>query len=166
MSQRSRTRRARSGAFTLVELLATVLVLSVLSAIAVPLYVNSRKVSAARICRGNIATIAAAESAYSTRFGTYVGATGTGDTTTWAQAYTAGTGGAAPSGGLVGAPEGLVTTPVCPLGAKAYNIQNGASGLTISCQDATVHQTDANVASTANWIVTLKPGAVDSTNPF
>src|SRR5260221_12545246 len=57
--------------FSLVELLAVVLILAVLAAVAVPLYINTRKSSAARACKANIATIAAAESAYSVRNGQY-----------------------------------------------------------------------------------------------
>src|ERR1051325_5105028 len=62
---------ARRG-FSLVEVLAVVLLLSVLAAVAVPLYLNTRKTSAARACKANINAIASAESAYALRNGQYV----------------------------------------------------------------------------------------------
>ena len=64
-------RNRSSKGFSLVELLAVVLILAVLAAVAVPLYINTRKTSAARACKANIATIATAEAAYSVRNGQY-----------------------------------------------------------------------------------------------
>jgi MSHA pilin protein MshA len=93
--------RARKG-FSLVELLAVVLILSVLAASAIPLYMNTRKVAAARACKGNIAAIAAAESAYVLRYGKYTN-----------------------MAGLLTSAESLSSTPSCPLDASAYTITTG-----------------------------------------
>src|SRR6266700_7477333 len=57
--------------FSLVELLAVVLILAVLAAVAVPLYLNTRKTSAARACKANINAVASAEAAYALRNGAY-----------------------------------------------------------------------------------------------
>ena len=84
-------KKARRG-FSLVELLAVVLILAVLAAVAVPLYVNSRRSAAARACKAQIAQVCASQSAYFLRNGIY-----------------------ATSAQLVGAPEGLEKSPVCPL---------------------------------------------------
>ena len=106
-------RRTRRG-FSLVELLAVVLILAVLAAVAVPLYMNTRASAALRSCKANVAAIAAAESAYALRKGTY------GTITE-----------------LKASPEGLAETPVCPDAAGAYTLApaDGATKLelTISC---------------------------------
>lgn len=153
--------------FSLVELLAVVLILSVVSAIAVPLYLNHRKTSAARICTDNVTAIAVAESAYATRFGLYSGAAGAGDTTTWAADYTTGAAGTTPSGGLIGAPEGLTQVPKCPLNNKVYtvSVDTITKVCIIACPNSSAHSTDTGVANT-KWIATMQAAGADKSNGF
>lgn len=159
----SRAKSAQAG-FTLVELLAVVLVLSVLAAIAVPAYVNTRKSSAARACTANLASIAAAESAYHTRFGKYGGGSTQSDTS-WSTAYVAGSPGVAPTGGLVGAPEGLASAPKCPLDNGNYEVYVDNGNCRIQCAGAAQHATDVNAPATT-WQLALAKGGVDQSNPF
>src|SRR5205823_9050367 len=86
--------------FSLVELLAVVLILAVLAAVAVPLYLNTRKTSAARACKANINAVASAEAAYALRNGTYA-----------TMATLAATG-----------PESLSSVVKCPLDNTDYNL--------------------------------------------
>ncbi len=131
-------KRAKRG-FSLVELLAVVLVLAVLAAVAIPLYISQRKSAAARSCKANIAAIAAAESAWALREGAY--------TTTIAD--------------LVGAQEGLAKTPTCPLDGDAYTLATDADGnLTISCGNAADHA--ASLGAAADYSMTLTKPAKDS----
>src|SRR5437763_430618 len=94
-----RVLRSNRG-FSLVELLAVVLILAVLAAVAVPLYLNTRKTSAARACKANINAIASAEAAYALRNGAYAD-----------MATLAATG-----------PESLSSTVKCPLDNADYNL--------------------------------------------
>src|SRR5262245_2487956 len=115
-------RNGASRGFSLVELLAVVLILAVLAGIAVPLYLNTRKTSAARACKANIAAIAAAESAYALRNGVYT----------------------ATITDLVGTSEGLAEEPKCPLDGTAYTLSGGGTAsapaaLTIKCGNDTTH---------------------------
>src|SRR5258708_39410808 len=92
--------------FSLVELWAVVLILAVLAAVAVPLYLNPRKTSAARACKANINAVASAEAAYALRNGTY--ATMTTLSTT--------------------GPESLSSAVKCPLDNSAYALTSTAVG--------------------------------------
>src|SRR5947208_2348355 len=117
------TGRERARSFSLVEMLAVVLVLAVLAAIAIPLYANVRRTSAARACRANIAAISAAESSRALRTQSYATLTS-----------------------LAGGPEGLLGPPTCPLDGDAYEIvQSGTNtaiadgytgAITIRCNSA------------------------------
>jgi prepilin-type N-terminal cleavage/methylation domain-containing protein len=151
---------SRKG-FSLVELLAVVMILAVLAAIAIPMYINSRKTAAARACISNIAAIAAAESAWATRNGSY-----NYDATSFPvtqNVYIAGTATVPPHGGLVGAPEGLSDNLPCPLAllgsVNSYGVVDGGTGnCVITCRNASEH---ANVLGTvATYSMTLAaPGS-------
>jgi type IV pilus assembly protein PilA len=113
-------RKRRARAFSLVELVAVVLILAVLVAVAVPLYMLTQKQSVARACKANLAAIARAQTAYALRKGGY----------------------ANQMSKLVGASEGFSAAPTCPLNQSAYTLQNGQPNpgeLTISCPNATLH---------------------------
>ncbi len=129
--------RTNRRGFTFVELLAVVLVLAVLAAVAIPIYMNSRRASAARTCKANLGTIARSASAFATRNGGYP------------TAVTA----------LNGVPEGIETGIRCPLlQTNTYTISNVAGGadgtgtangpIFISCTNSAAHNTATNAAVT------------------
>lgn len=129
-------KRARRG-FSLVELLAVVLILAVLAAVAVPLYINTRKTSAARSCLGNLAAIMSAESAYALRKGNYT--TSLGD--------------------LTNAVEGFAQSPRCPLNGGVYTMAVSNGALTITCPNNGEH---IAVIPSGAWVKTMNAPAVDN----
>ena len=136
-----RTRSRGTRGFSLVELLAVVMVLAVLAGVAIPVYLNTRRAAAARACIGNIAAIGAAESAYALRNGAYVGTMSS----------------------LVGASEGLAETPLCPLTrTNTYTLSvSGTTGdLTISCTNAASHA--SYVGAAGDYSRTLVKPAAES----
>jgi len=137
------SRKNRQG-FTFVELLAVVLVLAVLAAVAIPIYMNSRRASAARVCKANIATIARAASAYALRNGAYPAAIAN----------------------LNNVPEGLETDVRCPLTqSNTYTVSGAPDGpFVINCTNDAAHH-DATTAPAAEWTKTLPalPAAQEGT---
>lgn len=147
--------------FSLVELLAVVMILAVLAAVAIPLYINTRRASAARACKSNIAAIASALSAFAVRTGQYPTAANV------MAAYNA----ANPvAGGVIGAPEGLTAVVSCPLDAAAYTFAGGGANatITINCPHRLAADGGDNahavVASTSpdDWTRTLAAPAVEN----
>ena len=99
--------------FSLVELLAVVLVLAVLAAVAIPLYTTQRKSAAGRTCKANLAAIASSMAAYALRNNAYPVATS-----------------AAMTAALVGSAEGLAAMPKCPIDNSAYGFSGGGAAIT------------------------------------
>ncbi len=132
--------RNRRRGFSLVELLAVVLVLAVLAAVAIPLYVSQRRSAAGRACKANLNALASACSAYALRNGQYPAALSA----------------------VVGAAEGLTEIPNCPLGgAYTYSRPTATGAATISCPNASQHVGYGGTAST-EWIKTLAAPGTDS----
>jgi prepilin-type N-terminal cleavage/methylation domain-containing protein len=122
-------------AFSLVELLAVVMVLAVLAGTAIPVYLNTRRAAAARACLGNLALLATAQSTYAVRNGAYTGTLAN----------------------LVGASEGLAETALCPLTrTNTYTATvNGTTGdVTLTCTSAATHA--AYVGTAADYSRTLR----------
>jgi prepilin-type N-terminal cleavage/methylation domain-containing protein len=65
--QGSRRRRSHQAGYTLIELLAVILVISILMAVALPLYLGTITNSNTTVCRSNMETIANAEQAFRSR---------------------------------------------------------------------------------------------------
>jgi prepilin-type N-terminal cleavage/methylation domain-containing protein len=123
------TTRKRRG-FTLIELLVVVLILSILMAVALPLYLSAVSDSQRKVCRANMQTIANAVQAGRVR-------------TPTAADYSAWIGEALPIGGTVPANlSDLNAVPACPSGGQ-YSIAlgNAAGTFKISCSAAAAHGT-------------------------
>ena len=130
------TTKNRRG-FSLVELLAVVLVLAVLAAVAIPLYTSQRKSAAGRSCKANITAIAAACSGYALRNNAYPAALAS----------------------LVGAAEGMTEIPKCPLG-QSYTYSVAAGVATLTCPNDAAHAGYGGVAG--DWTKALPAPAADS----
>jgi prepilin-type N-terminal cleavage/methylation domain-containing protein len=122
------TTRKRRG-FTLIELLVVVLILSILMAVALPLYLSAVADSQKKVCRANMQTIANAVQASRVRLNPadYTALIAGGVTTT-------------------NLPD-LNAVPVCPT-AGTYSLANGNSG----------SATTFKVACTATGHGTFQPG--------
>jgi len=120
------TTRKRRG-FTLIELLVVVLILSILMAVALPLYLSAVADSQRKVCRANMQTIANAVQASRVRLNTPNYSTWIGTaSSTWS--------------GSSGTLPDLSATPVCP-SAGTYTLANGNSGdnttFKVACSYAT-----------------------------
>jgi prepilin-type N-terminal cleavage/methylation domain-containing protein len=106
-------KRSNRRGFTLIELLVVVLILSILMAVALPLYLSAVADSQRKVCRANMQTIANAVQAARVK-------TDAADYTTWI--------GAPPTGwsGASGVLPDLSAVPVCP-SAGTYSIAQGAT---------------------------------------
>ena len=134
---RSRKTRNQRG-FSLVELLAVVLVLAVLAGVAIPLYTSQRKSAAGRACKASQAAIISAANGYALRNNANPPALAN----------------------LVGAAEGLTSIPACPLtGAYTYAVATGVG--TLTCPNSAAHAGYGGTLA-AEWIRTLPVPAADS----
>ena len=143
------TRVGPAKGFTFVEMLAVILVLSILASVAVALYGSTRRSSAARACRANIAAITSAESSRALRSLSY-----------------------ATMATLAGGPEGLLGPPTCPLNGGAYQlvrtgtataISNGETGaIDVKCPNSATHQADMATGGVDSWSQTMPAITTDS----
>jgi type IV pilus assembly protein PilA len=120
--------RKRRG-FTLIELLVVVLILSILMAVALPLYLSAVADSQKKVCRANMQTIANAVQAARVRTPTAL------DYTSWFESL--------PIGGAVPANlSDLTANPACPSGG-AYSILlgNATGTFKVSCSSTAGHGT-------------------------
>jgi prepilin-type N-terminal cleavage/methylation domain-containing protein len=174
---------SRPQGFSLVELLAVVLILTVLGGIAIPVYLQERQKAAARTCLYNLKVIAGAQSAYALRFGTFCldtttsrsnskssnspnsnansNATKNKGTTYYAVSvgYIASASTSdAPTGGLLGAPEGLASPLTCPLDGSVYTCtsDDGGTTLTIKCPNGDAHAAVFGSMGPSSWQRTMK----------
>ncbi len=141
MNRMKRTNRVKG--FSLVELLAVVLVLAVLAAVAIPLYTSQRKSAAGRTCKANLAAIASSCSGYALRNNAYPAALTN----------------------LVGTAEGLAEVPKCPLGSSyTYAVDATTKVATITCpNDAAGPNSHTGFGgTTGDWVKTLAAPAADS----
>jgi len=108
--------RIRPG-FTLPEVLATVLIVSVLAAVAIPLYNGSKTDAEDKVCKSHLTAIANAESKYRFDNGSF--------TTT--------------GSALVG--SGLAEFPKCPKSGQEYKLTSDDTSktITISCDGTGKH---------------------------
>jgi type IV pilus assembly protein PilA len=128
----NRIRTQKRRGFTLIELLVVVLILSILMAVALPLYLSAVSDSQKKVCRANMQTIANAVQASRVR-------------TNAANYGTLITGGV-----TVGNLPDLNAVPTCP-SAGVYSLANGSTG----------DNTTFKVSCTATGHGTFQPG-VDS----
>ena len=138
----NKMRRHNVRGFSLVELLAVVLVLAVLSLVAIPLYTSQRKSAAARACKANLTAISSSLAGYALRNGRYP---------TTAEGLVE----------LVGKAEGLTSVPVCPLDKSAYTWSVSSGIGTLECPNkANTDHTNFG-ATTAELSRTLAAPAAD-----
>jgi type IV pilus assembly protein PilA len=114
MLQQPKSRRLKRG-FTLIELLVVVLILSILMAVALPLYLSAVSDSQKKTCRANMQTIANAAQAARVRLAT-------ADYGTIITASTAAINITSTTAGLTD----LSAVPTCPSGGT-YTLAQGAS---------------------------------------
>ena len=128
MSIRTVKRNNRRG-FTLIELLVVVLILSILMAVALPLYLSAVADSQRKVCRANMQTIANAVQAARVR------TPAAADYTSWFETL--------PIGGPV--PVNLTdlnAVPACPSGGTySVAVGNVAGTFMVSCNAAAGHGT-------------------------
>jgi prepilin-type N-terminal cleavage/methylation domain-containing protein len=129
----------RTDGFSLVELLAVIMVISILVAMAVPLYVSTSRTSMARVCRSNLTGIVKVLAVVILRL---------------ADMPPPGAGSSLPPQ-LVGFPEGFTEMPACPIDGAAYEyfLQDDGSAV-VRCRQRTAHAADTGL-DVGVWSVTI-----------